>query len=48
LVRFGVPVDEAARIVSSRQMGRFSTRDAMPCNLTRSTMAHLRELAVFL
>jgi hypothetical protein len=50
LVRFGVPVDEAARIVNARQAGRFSTLDevAMRCGLTRPTVARLRETAVFL
>jgi hypothetical protein len=50
LVLFGVPVDEAARIVSARQVGRFSTLDevAMRCSLTRATVARLRETAVFL
>jgi hypothetical protein len=50
LVRFGVPVDEAARIVNARQVGRFSTLDevAMRCGLTRNTVTRLRETAVFL
>jgi hypothetical protein len=50
LVRFGVPVDEAARIVNARQVGRFSTLDevAMRCSLTRTTVARLRETAIFL
>jgi hypothetical protein len=50
LVRFGVPVDEAARILNARQVGRFSTLDevAMRCSLTRTTVARLRETAVFL
>jgi hypothetical protein len=50
LVRFGVPVDEAARIVKARQVGTFSTLNevAVRCNLTRNTMAGLRETAVFL
>jgi hypothetical protein len=50
LVRFGVPVDEAARIVNARQVGRFSTLDAvaMRCSLTRNTVARLRETAIFL
>jgi hypothetical protein len=50
LVRFGVPVDEAAHIVNARQVGRFSTLDevAMRCSLTRTTVARLRETAVFL
>lgn len=50
LVSFGVPVDEAARIVNARQAGTFSTLNevAMRCNLTRNTVARLRERAVFL
>jgi TIR domain len=50
LVSFGVPVDEAARIVNARQAGTFSTLNevAMRCNLTRNTVARLRETAVFL
>jgi hypothetical protein len=50
LVRFGVPVDEAARIVNVRQAGTFSTLKevAMRCNLTRNTVARLHETAVFL
>jgi hypothetical protein len=50
LVSFGVPVDEAARIVNARQVGTFSTLNevAMRCNLTRNTVARLRETAVFL
>jgi TIR domain len=50
LVRFGVPVDEAASIVKARQVGRFSTLDevALRCNISRTTVARLRETAVFL
>jgi hypothetical protein len=45
-----VPVDEAARIVNARQVGRFSTlaEVAMRCSLTRNTVVRLRETAVFL